>query len=146
MLVNIPGRPVIFNCGTPTEKVSEYLDFLLKPVTQDGWSYIKDTGDFLKKIKRLGKMPEGAILVTADVGGLYPNIPRDLRLQSLKQRLNETGISKVLTEEIISQAEFVLKNSYFEFNKKVCKQILKTAIGAKSAPPYICIFMHFHLA
>ena len=91
-------------------------------------------------------MTEGAILVTADVGGLYPNIPRDLRLQSLKQRLNETGISKVLTEEIISKAEFVLKKSYFEFNKKVCKQILRTTIGAKSAPPYICIFMHFHLA
>ena len=35
-LANIPGRPVISNCGTPTEKVSEYLDFLLKPVMQDG--------------------------------------------------------------------------------------------------------------
>ena len=93
MLVNIPGRPVIFNCGTPTEKVSEYLDFLLKPVMQDGWSYIKDTGDF-QKIKRLGKIPEGAILVTADVVGPYPNIPHDLGLQSLRKRLNETGICK----------------------------------------------------
>ena len=44
------------NCDTPTEKVSEYLDFLLKLVMQDGWSYIKDTGDFRKKIKRLGKV------------------------------------------------------------------------------------------
>ena len=25
-LSNVPGRPVISNCGTPTEKVSEYLD------------------------------------------------------------------------------------------------------------------------
>ena len=50
-LANVPGRPVISNCGTPAEKVSEYLDFLLKPVMQDGWSYIKDTGDF-QKIKR----------------------------------------------------------------------------------------------
>ena len=49
MLVNIPGRPVIFNYGTPTEKVFEYMDFLLKPVMQDGWSCIEDTGDFLKK-------------------------------------------------------------------------------------------------
>ena len=48
-LTNIPGRPVISNCGTPTEKISEYLDFLLKPVMQVGWSYIKDPGDFLKK-------------------------------------------------------------------------------------------------
>ena len=91
-LANVPGRPVISNCGTPTEKVSEYRDFLLKPVTQDGWSYIKDTGNFLKKIKRLGKMPEGAKLVTADVVGLYLDIPHSLGLQSLTESLNETGI------------------------------------------------------
>ena len=47
-LANVPGRPVISNCGTPTEKVSEYLDFLLKPVMQDGWSYEKETS--LKKL------------------------------------------------------------------------------------------------
>ena len=31
--------------------------FLIKPVIQDGWSYIKDTGDFLKN-QSLGKIPE----------------------------------------------------------------------------------------
>ena len=91
-LANVPGRPVISNCGTPTEKVSEYRDSLLKPVTQDGWSYIKDTGNFLKKIKRLSKIPEGAKLVTADVVGLYLDIPHNLGLQSLTASLNETGI------------------------------------------------------
>ena len=140
-LTNIPGRPVISNCGTPTEKISEYLDFLLKPVMQDGWSYIKDPGDFLKKIKRLGKISESAILVTADVVGFYPNIPYELGFQFLRKRLNETGICKLPTEEIISMAEFILKNNYFEFNEKVCKQISGTAIGTKFAPPYACIFM-----
>ena len=24
----VPGRPVIFNCGTPTERVSECLDYI----------------------------------------------------------------------------------------------------------------------
>ena len=42
-LRNVPGRPVISNCGTPTEKVSEFLDYHLKPVMQSGKSYIKDT-------------------------------------------------------------------------------------------------------
>ena len=49
---NVPGRPVISNCGTPTEKVSEYLDHHLQPVMKEGKSYIKDTADFLHKIKR----------------------------------------------------------------------------------------------
>ena len=33
-LSNIPGTPVISNCGTPTEKVSEFLDFQVKSVMQ----------------------------------------------------------------------------------------------------------------
>ena len=31
LLYNVPGRPVISNCGTPTEKPSEFFDFHLKP-------------------------------------------------------------------------------------------------------------------
>ena len=61
--------------------------------------------------------------------------------QSLRKRLNETGICKVPTEEIMSMAEFVLKNNYFEFNEKACKQISGTAIGTKFALPYACIFI-----
>ena len=34
---------------------------------QESWSYIKEFGDFLKKVKYLGQIPDGAILVTADV-------------------------------------------------------------------------------
>ena len=38
-------------------------------------------------------------------------------------------------------AEFVLKNSYFEFGNKIKQQNSGTAIGTKFAPPYSCIFM-----
>ena len=31
-LVNVPGHPVISNCGTPTEKASEFLDDHLQPI------------------------------------------------------------------------------------------------------------------
>ena len=31
----VPGRPVISNYGIPTEKVSEYLDYIVKPIIQD---------------------------------------------------------------------------------------------------------------
>ena len=55
----VPGRPVISNCLTPTEKVVEYLDYILKTIMQESWSYIKDSDDFLKKIINIGKIPEG---------------------------------------------------------------------------------------
>ena len=71
LLPNLPGRPVISNCVTPTEKVSEFLDFQLKPVMQSSKSYIKDSGDFIRKIKDIYYIPSNAILVTGDVVGLY---------------------------------------------------------------------------
>ena len=48
-LSNVPGRPVISNCGTPTEKVSEFLDHHLKPIMQNLLSYIRDSQHFLEK-------------------------------------------------------------------------------------------------
>ena len=37
-LFNVPGRPIIFNCGTLTEKASKFLDNRLKPGMQRSWS------------------------------------------------------------------------------------------------------------
>ena len=44
-------------------------------------------------------------------------------------------------EEVLSMAEFVLKNNYFEFGTEKKHQISGTSIGTKFAPPYACIFM-----
>ena len=48
-----------------------------------GLSYVKDSGDFISKIKQIGYVLENAILVTADVVGLYPSIPYDVGLKAL---------------------------------------------------------------
>ena len=40
-LHNVPGRPVISNCGTPAEKYSEFLDYHLKPLMQAGGRTLK---------------------------------------------------------------------------------------------------------
>ena len=53
---------------------------------QSGWSYIKNSGGFLKKIKNVGNIPENAILVTADVVGLYPNILHNAGLKALSNK------------------------------------------------------------
>ena len=102
----------------PTEKVSELLDHHLKPVMQKGQSYIRDSQHFLKKIKTIVSVPENAILFTADVVGLYPNIPHQTGLKALKPTLEKRDIIKIPTEDIVKMAEFVLTNNIFEFNSK----------------------------
>ena len=111
-LSNVPGHPVPLNCGTPKEKVSEYLDHHLQPVMNEGKSYIKDTADFLDKLKDLGEIPEGVILVTADVVGLYLSIPHTDGLEVLHKQYDKFLHKKLPIEDIIKMADFVLKTFF----------------------------------
>ena len=73
----------------PTEKVSEFLDSHMQPIIKKGWSYIKDSQDFINKSRKLGKTPDNAILVTADVVSLYPSIPHNVGLRALKEAIDK---------------------------------------------------------
>ena len=137
----MPGRPVISNCRMPTEKVSEFLDHHLKPIMQNGLSYIRDSQHSLEKIKTVGSIPENAILVTTNVVGLYPNIPNQAGLKAFKEAFEKRDIKKILTEGLVKMAEFVSGNNRFDFNSKTYQQKSGTAIGTKFAPPYACIYM-----
>ena len=114
----MPGRPVISNCRMPTEKVSEFLDHHLKPIMQNGLSYIRDSQHSLEKIKTVGSILENAILVTTNVVGLYPNIPNQAGLKAFKEALEKRDIKKIPTEDLVKMAEFVLNNNIFEVNSK----------------------------
>ena len=68
----------------------------------------------LCKIKSLGPLPKDAILVTADVAGLYPSIPHSDGLNALKYALNKRKKHDVSTAILIDMAEFVLTNNFFD--------------------------------
>ena len=65
---------------------------------QNGWSYIKVSGDFIKKINNLDSIPENAILVTADVVGLYQSIPHEVGLRALREALDKRDEKTIPTE------------------------------------------------
>ena len=64
------------------------MDSELKLVMQEGWSYIKDSGNFIKKLKNIDHIPQDPIMVTADVVGLYPSISHDAGLETLQKALD----------------------------------------------------------
>ena len=103
-------------------------------------SYIKDSNDFKSKIKNIDILND-ALLVTADVVGLYPSIPHEACLSALREALDKRTRKEMPTENLIKMAEFVLKNNFSEFDTNLYQQISGTAIGTKFAPIYACIFM-----
>ena len=88
-LYNVPRRPVISNCGYYTENISSFLDFDLQAIAKKVKSYIKDTNDFLKKLRSLTNLRGNSLLCTMDVVGLYPNILHGEGLCALRKSLNE---------------------------------------------------------
>ena len=63
----VPGRPICSSVNHPTSRISKLVDEHIKDYVPKTKSYIRDTQDFIKKIKELGPIPEGAILCTLDV-------------------------------------------------------------------------------
>ena len=107
----------------------------------DGHILLKESRDFIKKINNLDSITENAILVTADVVGLYPSIQHEVDLRALREALDKRDEKAIITEEFLKWAEFVLESNYLEFGDKIKQQIYGTAIGTKFVPPYACIFM-----
>ena len=107
-LHDVPGRPVISNCGYYTENISSFLDYHLQPLAQKVKSYIKDTNHFLNRLSSLGKLPQGAILCSVDVVGLYPNIPYSEGLTSLRRVLELRDNKQISSHTLVEPAEIVL--------------------------------------
>ena len=47
---NVPGRRIISGCSSPTDHLSAFVDFYLKPITLTFPSYIKDNNHFLRLV------------------------------------------------------------------------------------------------
>ena len=135
----IPGRPVISSCGSPTEKISAYVDQHIKPVAQSLKSYIQDTGHFLDIIRKIGRVGKDHILVSLDVTSLYTNIDNTEGISATRKHLTSTGSTKV--NAICTLLNLVLMLNNFIFNNKHYLQIKGTAMGTRAAPNYANLFM-----
>ena len=124
-----PGRPVISASGSPTERISDCVDYFLKPFVCKTMSYIKDTNHFLLNLNEIGKLPPNCILFTLDVIWFWfdPHGRNFLEIKECK--------TKPSNEMLLKKLEFALSMSNFEFNAEQFLQIFGTAIGTKLVVP-----------
>ena len=137
----IPGRPIVSANGHPTEKISEFVDYHLRPFVKALPSYIQDTTDYLRKMQNLNPLPSNTILATMDVSSLYTNIPQDEGIAACEKVWNTRQNKSPPTECLVKLLTLVLKNNNFVFNGQHYIQINGTSMGTKMAPSYANIFM-----
>ena len=50
-----PPRPICNSKGTPTEKISQWVDEQLQPLVEKLPSYLQDSSDFLRKVEEINQ-------------------------------------------------------------------------------------------
>lgn len=138
---NNPGRPVISSINSHTEKLSAYVDEFLRPLAQALLSHIRDTTDFIIRLKNLGRVPENSILATLDVSSLYTNIDTDDGLAIIEEELTKTGQTQPSAKTLTCLLEKVLKLNKFAFDNHNFIQVKDTARGTRAAPNFANVYM-----
>ena len=134
-----PGRPIVSNCNSETEKVSEYIESFLKTKSTNHPSYIKNTNDFISKIKNIS-IPENALLITLDVENMYTNINNADGIEAVDEAFSDSADNPKLPF-IKKLLQIVLENNDFEFNNKTYLQKSGVSMGIRFAPSFADIFM-----
>ncbi|XP_064461905.1 uncharacterized protein LOC135372141 [Ornithodoros turicata] len=136
-----PGRPIVSCNATATEKISSFVDHVLKDIPPQLPSYIKDTNHFLQILNQC-QPPTSSFLVTLDVSSLYTNISHEDGIIAVETAFSRyAGHSPIDPLTLSKLVNLILKNNNFEFDSQHYLQISGTAMGTKMAPTYANIFM-----
>lgn len=128
-----PGRPIVSDVGSETYRISEYIDSFINPLANKHPSFIKNTYEFVNKIKNFA-IENNWLLVTGDIESLYTNMNIDRCIKVVKDTFNKYPDVKRPDNYILELLEISMRNNDFEFNNNFYLQIMGCAMGKRFAP------------
>ena len=137
-----PGRLITSGCGSPTERLSSWCEYHLKPLMTLLPYRLEDTSHFIRKVLIYNEKastentPKNIILFSWDIEAMYPNITNDLGLTACKELLNKRDILEPSTDCIIDAIQITLEENIAKFGSTVVKQCDGTAMGPHHACSY----------
>jgi len=134
------GRPIVSDCGSESYRISQFIDSHVRPISIKHFAYIKDTYDFIDKIR--GRVvPRNAFLVTGDVTSLYTNMNIERTLLVTKEALDKHSPQTRLNQHLLDLLQITLQNNDFAFNGDYFLQTCGTAMGKAYAPGLADLYM-----
>lgn len=137
-----PGRLITSACGSPTEHLSQWIEFHLGPLMDTLPYRIKDSSHFHRNvhaynaIRKTQDDPKTIIHCSWDIEKMYPNILNDLGIKSCTELLDKRPENFPSTESIIEAIKITLEENIAQFGDIVTKQTEGTAMGPSHACSY----------
>ena len=138
----IPGRPIVSSNGTLTYHASVYLDKELQPVLKLLNTICTSSRHIIQDMSQQ-TYPVNSIILCADVTALYPNIPINLGLFTVRTVLQDLHFfTPKKLNFLMELLRWVLLNNYCSFDDKIYLQKKGTAMGTPTAVVYSNIFLY----
>ena len=138
----IPGRPIVSSNGTITYHTSVYLDKELQPVLKILKTICTSSRHIILDMSEK-TFPVNSTILCADVTALYPNIPIEFGLYTVRTVLSDLQFfTPKKLNFIMELLRWVLKHNYCSFNNKTYLQKKGTAMGTPTAVVYSNIFLY----
>lgn len=146
------GRPIVSDCSSESYRVSQFIDSFIRPISVLHPSYLKDTYDFISKVRHR-RLPKNAILVTGDVVALYTNMTFDRTLATTRAALHKHPCRHRPDDHLLRLLELTMTNNDFQFDGEYYLQTCGMAMGKTYAPSLADIYMedfderahHYHI-
>src|SRR5262249_46568216 len=122
------GRPIVSDVNSESYRVSQLLDSFLTPLATKHETYLKNTYDFVMKI-RDNTVEENCYIVTGDVSVLYTNMLHDRTVKCVQDIFDKVPDVARPDKHLINLLDITLKNNDFNFNDKNYLQTCGTPMG-----------------
>lgn len=134
------GRPIVSDINSETYRISKYIESILTPLSIKHKSYLKDTYDFIHKIRGL-RVPDHTLIVTGDVSALYTNMTHDRTISTVSNILQTYPEVGRPDTYIIQLLEIILRSNDFCFDGNFYLQTCGTPMGKVMAPALANIYL-----
>lgn len=138
----IPGRPIVSSNSTLTYHASVYLDKELQPILKRLRTVCTSARTIIMDMETF-KAPLGSTILCADVTSLYPNIPIDIGITTVRGVLQDLRCYTIShLNFLMDLLHWVLTENYCIFDDTIYHQIKGTAMGTPTAVSYSNIFLY----